>query len=56
MLRNVRKIKVQIDEDKYDYFIKQFESEQDAMNYLEVSLDNIARKYYKTKENTKTRE
>lgn len=54
MSRNIRKIKVQVDSDKYDYFVSQFESETDALNFLEVSLDNIARKHYRKKENIKT--
>jgi len=54
MSKNVTKVKVHIDSDKYNYFLSLFESEQDALNYLEVSLDNIARKHYKQKENIKT--
>lgn len=54
MSRNVRKIKVQIDQDKYNFFVSQFDSETDALNYLEVSIDKIARKHYKQKDNLKT--
>jgi len=56
MSKNVRKIKVQIDKDKYDYFVSHFETEADALDYLEVSLDRMARKNYKQKSNLKTLE
>ena len=54
MSKNIRKIKVQVDKDKYDYFLSHFENELEAINFLEVSLDNIARKHYKQKNNIKT--
>jgi hypothetical protein len=40
-----------IDKDKYAYFISHFETEQDALNYLEINIDTLSRKYYKKKEN-----
>lgn len=45
------KKKVLIDKDKYKYFVEHFETEQDAINYLELHLDAIARKFYRRKEN-----
>jgi hypothetical protein len=56
MSKNIRKIKAQVDQDKYNFFVGQFDSETDALNYLEVSLDKIARKHYKQKDNIKTLE
>ena len=43
--------KVTIDKEKYNYFLEHFESEQDALNYLEVNIDTISRRYYKKREN-----
>lgn len=45
------KKKVTIDKDKYNYFLEHFESERDALNYLEVNIDTISRRYYKKREN-----
>lgn len=48
---SIIKKKATIDKDKYEYFVSFFETEQDALNYLEINIDTISRKYYKKKEN-----
>lgn len=48
---SIIKKKAVIDKDKYQYFLEHFETEQDALNYLEINIDNLSRKYYKKKEN-----
>jgi hypothetical protein len=48
---SIIKKKVSLDKDKYQYFLSFFETEQDALNFLEVNIDTISRKYYKKKEN-----
>lgn len=51
---SIIKKKAVIDKDKYDYFVSHFETEQDALNYLELNIDTISRKYYKKKQNKVT--
>lgn len=48
---SIIKKKAVIDKEKYLYFVEHFATEQDALDYLEMNLDNISRQYYKKKEN-----
>lgn len=56
MSESIKKISVQIEKEKYEYFLSFFETEQDAINYLELNIDNISRKHYKKKEDVVTLE
>lgn len=48
---SIIKKKAVIDKDKYEYFVSHFASEQDALNYLELNIDTLSRRYYKKREN-----